>query len=114
MAKTYSFGNFQSMQEDAIKRVLEMQRQSKLVAESNTKEDLKPNTKTREEIWEEPKETFRPQLIRTQKGCSKPMNFSKEQSDEISEQTLLIALLILLINEKSDTALILALIYILF
>ena len=112
MAKTYSFGNFQSMQEDAIKRVLEMQRQSKLVAESNTKDDL--NIKTREEIQEEPKETFKPQLVHSQKGCSKPMSFSKEQGDEISEQALLIALLILLINEKSDTALILALIYILF
>ena len=158
------------MQEDAIRRVREMQRQSKLAIEennreSNTESGKESNRETNREASEEKRgnshrnnrennhennhgnnQNNNAQSITREGHTEKtPDNRSEHkhvasthepaafnntrrkngsfidknkiqnmlQNDEFSEQILLLAILILLMNEKSDTILLLAIIYIL-
>lgn len=94
------------MQEDAINRVLEMQRQSREITEEK-KEEPEEYLDEKEVIVTK-KEEAKPKV----KPPLNPRNVNNQKSD-LSDETLLIALLILLINEKTETALILAIIYIL-
>ena len=94
------------MQEDAINRVLEMQRQSREITEEKKEEP--EGCLDEKEVIETKKEEAKPKV-------KPPLNLKNTtiQQSDLSDETLLIALLILLINEKTETALILAIIYIL-
>ena len=138
------------MQEDAIRRVREMQRQSKMAIEENNRDgNRESNRENREENREEnrgknhnnntrntKKEEHTEKVPNNQSehehvasthesvACNNTRRKNNSlidknkiqnilQNDELSEQILLLAILILLMNEKSDTILLLAIIYIL-
>ncbi len=129
MAQGYSQEDFAKMQQQAINRVREMQRQSKINEtkgerifreESKSIPDEKreesqtvPHEKPPERIFEpERKETFRspPPITRVHTGKSRPAVSSFLEMD--SDVALILPLLLLLQRDGADEMLILALLYI--
>ena len=112
MAHDYTYREMKRMQEDAVRRVWEMQKRATLPPEPEVPKSLEP---------EPPKETsnkptHHPKKRRNQndfinKIPNKINHLLKD--DELCEQILLIAILILLMNENADNILILAILYIL-
>lgn len=107
MSHDYSYREMKKMQEDAIERVWEMQRRATLPIEQE------PKIST---VIEE-KHTYKPHKT---KKCTKDLtNVIPNRithiikDDELCEQILLISIIVLLMNEKADNILILAILYIL-
>lgn len=113
MAYNYSFSEMQNLQDDAIRRVREMQKQARLTTvKEQTKEpkiDLKEKPETDKKT--KPEEATKDRIAPYKKNL--PPSLLKNDP-ESADQALLIALLLLFKKEKADTALILALLYILF
>ncbi len=112
MAHDYTYREMKRMQEDAVRRVWEMQKRATLPPEPEVPKRLEP-----EPSKERPnKPTHHPVKRRNQndfmnKIPNKINHLLKD--DELCEQILLIAILILLMNENADNILILAILYIL-
>ncbi len=135
MAHDYSYREMKRMQEDAIQRVWEMQRRATLplttqdeeVSEKPLEEEQKNHTEPGNPAVSHPQRSKnqrptrqprpRQQLTRQNKNdfISKIPDKINHllKDDELCEQILLIAIIILLMNEKADNILILAILYIL-
>jgi len=122
MPQNYSQEDFSKMQQQAINRVREMQRQSKInspkneqAAQSDVPKD-EPKEKPKkppERIFEpEREESFRspPPITRVHTGKNKPAAASFLEMD--SDVALILPLLLLLQRDGADEMLILALLYI--
>lgn len=110
----YSYREMKRMQEDAIRRVWEMQERATLPIEPTVSAPTakkKPETK--------PAPSAPPPITKPRR---KPNDFTSKipnkisnifKDDELCEQILLIAIIMLLVNEKADSILVLAVLYIL-
>ncbi|MDO4832272.1 MAG: hypothetical protein Q4A45_02555 [Clostridia bacterium] len=126
----YSYTDLHGMRDDAIRRVREMQRQAMAVteaekapqnAEKKTKEATSDDVKAtkKEAIPGEPHDSQKGQINnKKRQGSSnqKKQAQLKEilENKEISEEMLLLSVAALLLSEKCDTVLVLAIIYILY
>lgn len=118
MSLEYSYREMKKMQEDAIERVREMQRRATLPIETVEKKETEAtgtlqNTSTNTNISETDK---RPKIPNrnNRNRLNKPSKITHIiKDDELCEQILLISIIILLMNEKTDNILILAILYIL-
>lgn len=122
MAHDYTYREMKKMQEDAVRRVWEMQKRATLPPEPETpnSSETKP-VKPIELQNESSKKTANPPAPRRMKHRTQndfmvripnKINYLLKD-DELCEQILLIAILILLMNENADNILILAILYIL-
>lgn len=119
MAHDYTYREMKRMQEDAVRRVWEMQKRATLppepeVPNSSEVKPVEPQNKPSKKIANPA--APRRMKHRTQndfmvKIPDKINHLLKD--DELCEQILLIAILILLMNENADNILILAVLYIL-
>lgn len=126
----YSYRDLHGMRDDAIRRVQEMQRQAMAVteaekapqnAEKKTKEATSDDVKAtkKEAIPGEPHDSQKGRINnKKRQGSSnqKKQAQLKEilENKEISEEMLLLSVAALLLSEKCDTVLVLAIIYILY
>ncbi len=126
----YSYTDLHGMRDDAIRRVREMQRQAMAVTEAEkapqnaekkikeaTSDDVKATKK--EAIPGEPHDSQKGRINnKKRQGSSNQKNQAqlKEilENKEISEEMLLLSVAALLLSEKCDTVLVLAIIYILY
>ncbi len=105
----YSYREMKRMQEDAIRRVWEMQRRATLPAETEVSEPAKA-----EPPPTAPAPTQSPRRKQNDLASKIPNKITHIfKDDELCEQILLIAIIMLLINEKADNILVLAVLYIL-
>lgn len=126
MSHDYTYREMKQMQEDAVRRVWEMQKRATLPPESETQKTVEPESS--KEGYDEPKKRKTKSETKSNKPAPHPgkrrnqndfMNKIPDRinhllrDDELCEQILLIAILILLMNENSDNILILAILYIL-
>lgn len=140
MAHDYSYRELQKMQEDAIRRVREMQARATIAEPEEQKKSEEHNKhnniieKPKNEKKEKTHKDKQNQSITTRNQQQHPQKQIRHnqrqhtndfiskipdrindilQNDELCEQTLLIAIIMLLMNEKADNILILAILYIL-
>ncbi len=114
----YSYTDLHGMRDDAIRRVREMQRQAMAVTEAE-KAPQNAEKKTKEAITGEPYDSQKGRINnKKRQGSSnqKKQAQLKEilENKEISEEMLLLSVAALLLSEKCDTVLVLAIIYILY
>ncbi len=131
MAHDYSYREMKRMQEDAIRRVWEMQERATLPMEikpekaeqtAKSSEESKAKQDAKDKKVDNPRKSGLPKKSRhdlIKKNQNDLMTKIPDRinhilkDDELCEQILLIAIIILLMNEKADNILILAILYIL-